>query len=552
MPLSKSSLPAWKIWKNPIFLRYCRSRLRPKKLIPWLFISLIIAGFLFATSRQTAVFRGTMELMDAERMPIFPLIIWQGILLFLFGSGQVAGGMTTEADERTLDYQRLAPLSPLTKTLGYLFGLPVREYVLFLSTLPFTFWAFWQGQVPFSVFAQVYGSFMVAAVLYHLTGLVAGTVVRNRRTAFLVSMGVVFLLYTVVPYASKFGLVYFQFFTIRPVIEDNLIHLTPRTFGAGYETLRNLIGGASFFAFSFPTWVYTLVAQGVLIATGINMVWRRWNRAESHLLGKAWALALFLWTLFLIIGNALPLVQSGDIFFSRAVQSGFGRVFTSTSWRAHISEALFTCGIFGTASLILMILLTLAITGTRNDQVKGWRRRLKAGKNSLKFGSDPASSFVWAFAMALGAAAGWFFFSQGIVESHWFPGRDLPPFTFPLYALTLLTATLLFQTFLEADGGVGKFKLWAFLGAILPILISVVLFAGSDSSTLATWIALLSPLTWPLAVCYGLLFPDVMTSELIRPLPVATLFWISSGALLSLRLALHLRKARKEVRQSIS
>ena len=78
--------------------------------------------------------------MDAARTGIIPLLVFQGIILFILGTAQVAGGMTAERDEGVIDYQRLIPMSPLSKVLGYLFGLPVREYVMFLATLPFTAW----------------------------------------------------------------------------------------------------------------------------------------------------------------------------------------------------------------------------------------------------------------------------------------------------------------------------------------------------------------------------------------------------------------------------
>ena len=67
-----------------------------------------------------------------------------------------------------------------------------------------------------------------SALLYHFTGLLTGTVVRNRRWAFLVSIGLVFCLYTVIPQMAKFGLVFFKYLTITPVFEESLPGLLPR------------------------------------------------------------------------------------------------------------------------------------------------------------------------------------------------------------------------------------------------------------------------------------------------------------------------------------
>lgn len=50
--LQGSGAPTWKIWANPIFRRYCRSRLRLQGLSLWLLISLLISGFLFFIFRQ--------------------------------------------------------------------------------------------------------------------------------------------------------------------------------------------------------------------------------------------------------------------------------------------------------------------------------------------------------------------------------------------------------------------------------------------------------------------------------------------------------------------
>jgi hypothetical protein len=40
--------------------------------------------------------------------------------------------------------------------------------------------------------------------------------VKNRRWAFLISIGLVFCLYTIVPQMARFGLVFFKYLTITP------------------------------------------------------------------------------------------------------------------------------------------------------------------------------------------------------------------------------------------------------------------------------------------------------------------------------------------------
>ena len=128
----------WKIWANPIFRRYCQSRLRPRGLGVTLLITVLIAGFIVALVNTIGV-RVEKNHVDAARGAIIPLLVLQDILLFILGTAQVAGGMTAERDEGVIDYQRLIPMSPLSKVVGYLFGLPVREYVAFLATLPVSY-----------------------------------------------------------------------------------------------------------------------------------------------------------------------------------------------------------------------------------------------------------------------------------------------------------------------------------------------------------------------------------------------------------------------------
>ena len=124
-------LASWKIWRNPIFRRYCQSRLRLRGLGVALLIALLIAGFIFFMSRTIGMHRAHLSVADAERGAVIPLLVFQMLILFVLGTAQVSGGMTAETDEGVIDYQRLIPMSPLSKVFGYLFGLPVREYLMF-------------------------------------------------------------------------------------------------------------------------------------------------------------------------------------------------------------------------------------------------------------------------------------------------------------------------------------------------------------------------------------------------------------------------------------
>ncbi|MCU0751006.1 MAG: hypothetical protein MUF13_15810, partial [Akkermansiaceae bacterium] len=196
--------PAWKVWSNPIFLRYCRSRLRPRGAGIALLITLLVAGFSVALSTSIGG-RFDMTPADAVRPAGIALFAIQSFVLFVIGTAQVAGGMTAERDEGVIDYQRLIPMSPVAKVMGYLFGLPVREYAMVLVTLPFTAWCLWQGEVELKYWGPLYVILFVTTLLYHFTGLVTGSVLRNRRWAFLTTIAMVFCLYTVIPQLAKFG-----------------------------------------------------------------------------------------------------------------------------------------------------------------------------------------------------------------------------------------------------------------------------------------------------------------------------------------------------------
>jgi hypothetical protein len=544
-PSFSGPAPAWQLWRNPILRRFLRTRLRPRALGASLLVFILLAGFIFTlartigmsqlryhnelAARMIAEGKGvppglTLDLASVERLCLLPLLALQGFILFVIGTAQVAGGMTAEAEEGTMDYLRLSPMTPLAKVLGYLLGLPIREWILFAVTLPFTAWGLWHGKVPAANWIPVYAVVLSAALLYHFTGLTAGTVLRNRRWAFLVSMGGVFLLYTLIPQLANFGLVYFEYLTIMPVVTENLPGFLPLSAGAAMRTVQELQPDVRFFGLGFPEAVFTIFSQLVLCLTFAVMLWRRWRRSESHLLGKPWASGLAVWIQIVLLGCSLPLVSPGLLFISRRLSMRFGKVFSGSS-TPELPEAAAMIAVFGTVTLLAILILAICISPSRESQQTGLRRASKANRR-IPFFSDEASALPFTVVMALAGAAGWTIFAQKLVGSHWFPGQSLPPSTPFIFAAVLLSTSLCAVLLYELRGAKGLFLAGIFAG-IVPLLAGTILIAANrDLSASAVWVTALSPLSTPTNAVATLL-PDATFRHTGVQLaaPRAFLFW---------------------------
>jgi hypothetical protein len=544
LPISHSP---WKPWANPIFRRYCQARLRLRTLGVALLLVVLIAGFFVGLGHSIGV-RSRQSPVDAARAVIIPLLVLQGVILFILGTAQVAGGMTAERDEGVIDYQRLIPMSPLAKVFGYLFGLPVREYAMFFATLPFTAWSLWRGQVAWTVWLPLYAVVCSSALLYHFTGLITGTVVRNRRWAFLVSIGLVFCLYTVIPQMAKFGLVFFKYLTVTPVFEESLPGLLPKSASALVQTIQQLAPTVKFFNLDFSETVFTVFSQGGLILTFIIMLCRKWRRSESHLLGKLWATGFFIWIQVLLLGNALPLIDPGNLFPSRAF-TRLTRVLPD--WAPQPAEAVAMSGIYGVVTLLLICVLALIITPSADHQLRGWRRARKQGATSLPRLADAATAFWFVLVMAIAGAMGWFIFTRAIVESRWFTGHLVPLRVLGFFVAVMLAGGVGLQALLEAKGArfVGMTAIFV---AVVPIMAGTVLGTISNRLIpLAAWLIGISPVSLPVYASGTLLSLAELPQQAARAVPRAFHFWLLVSLLVTAWLVVRLRVVRLAMARSI-
>lgn len=565
---------AWNLWRNPIFRRYCQSRLRPRGLAIWLLITVLISGFICARcyvgtlgrhqqideqveamANGGKVVTGSRRPKAVELRPVFnpeaekreateseargffaPLFILQGLILFMIGTAMVSGGMIAERDEGVIDYQRLVPMGPTAKVIGYLFGLPVREYVMFLTTLPFAAWLIWRGNIAPGIWLKVYTVVLSSTLLYHFTGLLIGTVARNRRWAFLISIATVFLLYTIIPQLSRIGLVYFKYLTIMPVVEEILPQVTSRDVGAALETIRRLAPTAKFFNLDFSELVFTLFTQSGLILTFAIMLRRRWRRSESHLLGKLWATGFFIWIQVQLLGNALPLIDSGKVFPSYATR------FFDRNWSPEPMVATALSGAYGAVTLGLLIMLTAIITPSPESQVRGWRRARKQGDAALPLLSDAATAFWWVIVMTIAGGIGWYLFSRGLVESRWFE-NVLPLKVLGYFIAVLGVVGISYQVLLETKG-VRAIGLAAIFVGVVPLMVGA-LFLPLSKFVSAAWSFGLSPVGMPFYAAGSLLPTAELPFVIARAVPMAFHFWLAVGGLVMLRLVASLRTTRK-------
>src|SRR5690606_17510635 len=212
-------------WRNPVFVRFWRSRLRLRRSVFWYLLTLIVTSFVVTLTYIVRTNAGTPP-VDAARSLWIPLLIIQGLILMVKGTGSVSAGLIQDKIDQTLDYQRLTPVSPVRNLVGYLFGLPVLEYVMFALTLPHLAFIAVVGQIPPATLLSVYCSFFVCVILYHMTGIAAGMVIRRWIFGYMLSILLVLFVNVILPtFVSQLGLRFFQYLSVWPVIGQKVLPL---------------------------------------------------------------------------------------------------------------------------------------------------------------------------------------------------------------------------------------------------------------------------------------------------------------------------------------
>ncbi|MFI5458401.1 MAG: hypothetical protein ACHRXM_23470 [Isosphaerales bacterium] len=172
---------------NPILVKHVRSRLRIQPLITMIVVVQVLclciawAGYQLGTFASGGAFGLLMSL--------------QAIILVIMGAAQVGTAVGGARGSGILDFHRVSPVSPAALTLGFFLGAPIREYVLFATTLPFSALCLAFGSPTVYGFVQLMIVLIAAAWLLHGLAILNALLSKPRTSSRGVVGVIVFVLF---------------------------------------------------------------------------------------------------------------------------------------------------------------------------------------------------------------------------------------------------------------------------------------------------------------------------------------------------------------------
>ena len=160
---------------NPIFIKHVRSRLRPQPLAAGMVVVVVLC--------MCIVWAGYENNAFLNGRAFEWLVVLQGIILIIMGASQISSAVGGARLSGILDFHRVSPLTPAELTLGFFFGAPIREYVLFACTLPFAalFMAF--GVPNVHVFIELMILLVAIAWVFQGLALLNSLIMKPGRNA---------------------------------------------------------------------------------------------------------------------------------------------------------------------------------------------------------------------------------------------------------------------------------------------------------------------------------------------------------------------------------
>ena len=485
-----------------------RENLRLKHLVAAGLFSLIVCSTLYLTAYlngsegrwvQDPVTKewgkGESSPVNGARNAFTFLLALQGFYLMFLGTGRVASITAEERESGLLDYQRMTPMNPLSKIAGYIFGIPAREYYMFLFTLPFLGHAILLGKLPVANIIQLYSVFFCSVILYHLTAHAVGLVVPKPRAASWVSRIVVLGLYVVLPGLGQAGISFLSFLTILPTYFGKILPILQKE---GIEQISRMDYKSNFVEFwqdvpffdlTISPTTFTFLMQGLLILILLVTGYRKWKNQSLPALSKASAFVIFFISQFLLLGYLWT-------FFDKGEASGLiGQEFSANSFKGRednmIGGLILVISIFFFLSLLFILCLVNICCPNRHLYLKGIQRVAKFNLSRIPRTADESSGL--GIVLILGLITLFTYsalINLSLNSDFWALGSSF-------LSLCIIPAATLFFTicYLQASRELWfNLGFWGFIGLlwITPLLVCLVLAVGWQEEYLSIIYKLMS------------------------------------------------------------
>jgi hypothetical protein len=535
------SFDAWRVWENPIVWKNYRSRMRMQALFNFLLV-FIISSFMTFTI-YGGVERFQADTVMAARSAIVPLGILQWIILMLSATGRITSGIIHERVTDTIEYTRLTPLSPLTKVIGYLFGLPVREYLILLMTMPFMIFLLIAGEIPLSVVIPVYLVFFSSAILFHMLGMVLGLVMLEWRLSVVFTIGLVVAINWILPFFSYLGFPFVEYLTVRPVFFEKIgpflpVDVLPVTEDVP-QVFVDALQGVQFYNWEVSTTGFCLILQGLLIFTLGLMVYRKWEDDFGHSLSKLYALFFFV---------SLQIFCIGTLWRNLTLDISVAGLLPDDSFVE--SFAFVIPLIYCFFSLAVAIWLIYIVTPSHEEYRSGLLRSQKLQQSAarkLSLFEDNAGSLLTTALLAIATFV--FILIVQIVMAELGPLRETSPSMMGMLRMPLVAMLVIFYFAVSVEYlQIGRFALLFLMVWIVPILLAIFLAVVFELEENVVYIASGSPFTLIVLAAQGLV-DDWVDIEDIQSIRNAYIVGFSFVLFVTAFLGYQLKRQKDRTRQ---
>jgi hypothetical protein len=412
-------LVAW--LDNPIFVKHLRSRLRTQPLAAAVVVVFVLCLCICWGAYQLDTF--------TTGRGFETLVVLQGIILIVMGSAQISSSVGGSKASGIIDFHRVSPLTATELTLGFFFGAPIREYILFACTLPFAalFMAF--GVPTVHGFVQLMIFLLAMTWLFHGFTLLNALIRSGHRSA-RGAAGVVLVFVLVFVNALRMG----RFIPSVALFDED--------------------GRLNFYGLSLPWLAVVLLYVGSILYFVFLAARRRMGSERIHPLSKPQAIAAL---------GVFAVVLLGGVWH----QSSPGIVLPLSLYLLVI-----------TALLAIMM-----VTPDRAEYFKGLVRAHRLGRIHLPWWSDLALNRVFlvvACAIILVAQTASFSVA-GDGSSPPLP-RDAFPMAIAIGVLVTAYFGLAYQYYILNFGARGRvfFALFLFLAWVLPLVAGTIVAMSSS------------------------------------------------------------------------